>query len=219
MIEQLRRQLTAFPEVATFRVSYLEEGTREHTITAFWEYLLLLEVCHKVLENDRLRHLHDHTLREQYQALESIYRNDPYIAEGDFAERLLSITNAIEETFYSCKNRGGDSFFLNRERVTELLYKHDLPTLRCHVVEYLPVAFRGGPSVNSGALGLVCQHGFGGGGFQSGLSLVVAVGCGLTVSRGGAWATRQMDSYSKSEAWIMIIRLSVVSPCPWKAAT
>ena len=70
----------------------------------------------------RLRHLHDHTLREQYQTLESIYRNDPYVAEGDFAERLLSITDAIEETFYRDEKRRGNRFFLNRERVTELLY-------------------------------------------------------------------------------------------------
>ena len=27
----------------------LEAGTYQHTITAFWEYLLLLELCHKVL--------------------------------------------------------------------------------------------------------------------------------------------------------------------------
>ncbi|HEY5742372.1 MAG TPA: hypothetical protein VIS99_07510 [Terrimicrobiaceae bacterium] len=124
-------------KLKTLILSQLEEGTREHTITAFWEYLLLLEVCHKLLDNDRLRHLHDHTLREQYQALEAFYRNDPYVAEGDFAERLLSITDAIEESFDSYKKNGGDSLFLNRERVTELLYKHDLPMLRSHVVEYL----------------------------------------------------------------------------------
>jgi hypothetical protein len=28
----------------------MAEGTYEHTITAFWEYLLLLEICHKILQ-------------------------------------------------------------------------------------------------------------------------------------------------------------------------
>jgi predicted ATP-dependent serine protease len=31
-------------------LSYLTEGSRQHLITAFWEYLLLLEVTYKVLE-------------------------------------------------------------------------------------------------------------------------------------------------------------------------
>lgn len=34
----------------------LAEGTFYHTIAAFWEYLLLLEMCHKLLEKDRTRH-------------------------------------------------------------------------------------------------------------------------------------------------------------------
>jgi hypothetical protein len=53
-------------KLKTLILDHLEEGTREHTVTAFWEYLLLLEICHKVLENDRGRHLHDHTIRELY---------------------------------------------------------------------------------------------------------------------------------------------------------
>jgi hypothetical protein len=43
-------------------LDYLEEGTREHTITAFWEYLLLLEICHKLLQKDKMLHLRDHKL-------------------------------------------------------------------------------------------------------------------------------------------------------------
>lgn len=40
-------------KLKTLVLSELEEGTREHTITAFWEYLLLLELCQKLLEKDR----------------------------------------------------------------------------------------------------------------------------------------------------------------------
>jgi energy-coupling factor transporter ATP-binding protein EcfA2 len=34
-------------------LSLLQEGTLEHTIMAFWEYLILLEVAYKMLEKDR----------------------------------------------------------------------------------------------------------------------------------------------------------------------
>jgi hypothetical protein len=118
-------------------LEHLEEGTREHTITAFWEYLLLLEICYKLLESDRIRHLHDHTLRQQYETLNATYQNDPYVSEGDFAERLLRLTEAVEDKFEQVRAERATEQFLTRQQITEMLYKHDLPTLREQVVEYL----------------------------------------------------------------------------------
>src|SRR5262249_25132719 len=72
-------------------LDYLEEGTKEHTITAFWEYLLLLEACHKILEKDRELHLRDNRLFSPYRRLEDAYREDEYVSEGDFSERMLNL--------------------------------------------------------------------------------------------------------------------------------
>jgi hypothetical protein len=80
-------------------IDHLEEGTAEHTITAFWEYLLLLEVCYKLLEKDKTVHLRDHTLYEPYQQLANIYHADDFISEGDFSERMLKIVDRITELF------------------------------------------------------------------------------------------------------------------------
>jgi hypothetical protein len=124
-------------KLKTLVLDELEVGTREHTITAFWEYLLLLELCQKLLEKDRVRHLHDHTLRVPYQRLEATYRNDPFITEGDFAERLLRLTEAIEERFAQLKSRISKGEVLPREKVTELIYKHDLASVRRSVIDYL----------------------------------------------------------------------------------
>jgi hypothetical protein len=41
-------------------------GTLDHTITAFWEYLLLLEVCYKLIEKDQDVHKRDHRLFAPY---------------------------------------------------------------------------------------------------------------------------------------------------------
>jgi len=52
-------------QLLRFKESVLDlmaEGAREHTISAFWEYLLHLEICHKIVCNDRERHLRDHRL-------------------------------------------------------------------------------------------------------------------------------------------------------------
>ena len=78
-------QLLKFKELV---LDYLAEGTKEHTITAFWEYLLLLEIYHKLLQKDKLLYLRDHTIYQQYIALSSTYDADEYISEGDFAENV-----------------------------------------------------------------------------------------------------------------------------------
>ena len=51
-------------------LDYLSEGAKAHLITAFWEYLLLLEVAYKLLEKDEDRHLRDHTIQPQYKKLQ-----------------------------------------------------------------------------------------------------------------------------------------------------
>ncbi len=118
-------------------LDYLEEGTREHTITAFWEYLLLLETCHKILHKDQRAYLRDTRLYEPYRRLADGYFSDQYICEGDFAERMLRLTQRIADDFDETYNHGASKKRLSTGQITEVLYKHDVAKLRADVVEYL----------------------------------------------------------------------------------
>jgi energy-coupling factor transporter ATP-binding protein EcfA2 len=117
-------------------LDYLEEGTKAHTITAFWEYLLLLETCHKILSQDEVWHMRNGHLYEPYRRLANSYNEDDFVAEGDFAERMLKLTRRIAEDFEAggIHERGKA---LSSGQVTELLYKHDVGKLRRQVMEYL----------------------------------------------------------------------------------
>jgi hypothetical protein len=117
-------QLRKFKEQV---LDFLEEGTREHTITAFWEYLLMLEVCHKLLQKDQERHVHDHLLYQPYIDLASTYSNDEYVTEGDFAERMLRLTQRIADDFAQTRSGSGLQRLQTGE-ITELLHKHDVGT-------------------------------------------------------------------------------------------
>jgi len=127
-------QLLKFNELV---LDLLQEGTKEHTVTAFWEYLLLLEICHKVLEKDRKLHLRDHQLYEGYQAISKAYREDGIIAEGDFAERMLKLTQRIADDFAYALRSGDGKYRLSSAEITELLYKHDVAALRKELTAYL----------------------------------------------------------------------------------
>lgn len=117
-------------------LDFLEAGTAEHTITAFWEYLLLLEITYKVLEKDHALHLRDHRLLGPYQRLSSAYATDEYEREGDFSERMLQLIDIIAELFRE-KYQGRQEVRLNQKEVTELLYLHNLRELRDALEDYL----------------------------------------------------------------------------------
>lgn len=115
---------------------HLTEGAREHLITAFWEYLILLEVAYKLLEKDQSTYRHNHDLYDLYVSLERSYRAPNFSAEGDFAERLGKLSERITSE-YRARYTAEDGQKLDAAQVTELLYSHDLPELRARVSEYL----------------------------------------------------------------------------------
>ncbi|HCH3750669.1 P-loop ATPase, Sll1717 family [Vibrio parahaemolyticus] len=117
-------------------LSFLAEGTFQHTIMAFWEYVLLLEICYKILEADRERHLHDHTLYEPYRKLADLYHAEGYDTEGDFSERMGTLMEKIS-TEYRSKYSRQDDVRLSVGQLTELLYSHDVRVLSNQITDYM----------------------------------------------------------------------------------
>ena len=110
--------------------------SRQHLITAFWEYLILLEVAYKLLEKDQQTHKHNHEIRDLYLELQSTYKVEDFSVEGDFSERLMVLSRRISDE-YRTKYGTGIEQKLTTEQVTGLLYRHDLAKLRSLISEYL----------------------------------------------------------------------------------
>lgn len=117
-------------------LSFLEEGTFQHTIMAFWEYVLLLEICYKILEKDREQYKHNHQLYEPYRKLLEIYHSDGYEVEGDFSERMGSLMEKIS-TEYRSKQGDHKNVRLSSSSLTEMLYCHDVKELAEQVIDYM----------------------------------------------------------------------------------
>jgi hypothetical protein len=127
-------QLLKFKDVV---LKFLEQGTKEHTITLFWEYLLLLETCHKMLEMDKDLHLRNHDLFQPYRDLAGEYKGDTLVAEGDFAERITRLTQQVAGNFREAIRSGESKLRLSTAEITDLLYKRKESDFRQRVFDYL----------------------------------------------------------------------------------
>lgn len=115
---------------------HLTEGAREHLITAFWEYLILLEVAYKLLEKDKNSYRHNHDIYDLYVSLEDAYRAPDFTSEGDFAERLSRLSERIIQEYRRVFGKEINQK-LNAAQVTQLIHSHDLRDLRQKISAYL----------------------------------------------------------------------------------
>ncbi|HEY1124676.1 MAG TPA: hypothetical protein VGE65_03515 [Sphingobium sp.] len=118
-------------------VDFLNEGTKEHTVGAFWEYLLLLEICHRCIVSDAEYLGRDPQISRLLPQLRDRYGRDDYVIEGDFSERILLLLQEIERRKSAISRGTTGKGYLSRAEITELIYSHDINQLRADVIEYL----------------------------------------------------------------------------------
>lgn len=126
-------QLVRFKEEV---LAFLKDGTLQHIVMAFWEYVILLEICYKILEDDAQLHIRDHKLYEPYQDLSRKYRVTGFHTEGDFSERLGWLMDHISQD-YQAEFSDAQDVTLSPHKITELIHVHDIRDLRDALLAYL----------------------------------------------------------------------------------
>lgn len=117
-------------------LNFLQEGTFQHTIMAFWEYVLLLELCNKILSSDKELHLHNESLYQPYREISELYKAEGYDTEGDFSERMSTLMARISSDYFE-KYGENSEIRLSSPQLTELLYKHDIKAITDQLKKYL----------------------------------------------------------------------------------
>lgn len=124
-------------------LDFLNVGAQQHLITAFWEYVLLLEIAYKILEKDNKIYMRDHQLTEFYLNLSKLYGKAELAQEGDFRERLSNLSDHIIHEFFKFAGSMGDlskrkeKLNLTTANVTEILYRHDIRSVYDSLISYL----------------------------------------------------------------------------------
>lgn len=111
----------------------LSPGIQQHVLTAFWNYLLLMEIAHKIIRADQQAAYRSPTLFPYYQAVRKAYGThmDVETEQGDFSERLLALVDDIVERRQSITaiNQTGE--------VTQLIYGSEIRQLNDAIGQFL----------------------------------------------------------------------------------
>lgn len=117
----------------------LNHGARKEVISAFWEYVLWLEIAYKLIEKDQQKAYRDPALLQQFQKLENLFKERVDTGTGDFSERLKRLTASIIERFAAHGAGEGKKSDLKSSEVLQIIYGEDIRKLRASVLEYLRI--------------------------------------------------------------------------------
>ncbi len=106
-------------------------GLQEHTVIAFWNYILLSELAHKVLTRELHYAQMDPLRLERYRELEDAYLAHRLASGDDLSQRLLRQVDRLVERFEA------KGEVKHRDDLTELIYEKDIADLDDAVSAYL----------------------------------------------------------------------------------
>ncbi len=112
----------------------LSPGLRQHVLTAFWNYVLLMEIAHKIIKDEGRYAYRDYTIKGAYENVIKAYGSDQILEEADFSERLLRLVDDI------LGRRKDILKIASTADVTQLVYKQDIIPLSTAISEYLRIS-------------------------------------------------------------------------------
>ena len=112
-------------------LSELSPGLQQHVLTAFWNYLLLQEIAHKIVHEEEKISYRNARLRPAYLKVREAYGTPNQLEQGDFSERLLQLVDDI------VARRMDIPSIVGTPEVSDLIYKKDIRPLNDALAEYL----------------------------------------------------------------------------------
>jgi hypothetical protein len=106
-------------------------GVFDHTIAAFWQYVLLVEVILKMREQVLPKSKNDFSLQERIRSIESGFGFTETAVAGDFTSRLATAIALVVNNLRSTKS---DSDI--KSQITNLLFEQPIPRLRDAILSF-----------------------------------------------------------------------------------
>ena len=107
------------------------EGLQQHTLTAFWHYLLLVEIANKLLDQESTTAWRDDKALEEHRRFQGEYEQHSF-GTGDFSERLMALVDRIVDGL-----SGADVGKILTQNITDTIYRGNINELSDLVTRHL----------------------------------------------------------------------------------
>jgi hypothetical protein len=135
LVLDLKPEGHQFTKLREAVLSQLSLGMQEHTLTAFWYYILLAEIALKITDTEYSWAHRDSFRMTLFEKVVTAYRQHAVAETGDFSERLLLQVGRLADRY-----REGDLLhnpLVSSNALTELLFHGDIRALEDAVTPYL----------------------------------------------------------------------------------
>lgn len=133
LIINLKPEGYQFGKLVDLILKRFPESIAEHTLTSFWSYILLLEIAHKILNDNKEIKITqaNNSKMSLWNEIKNEYTLHTSIEESDFSERLnYLIEKLIEKEPELDLSKG-------TPEITKLVYRHEQNKLQKLISEYL----------------------------------------------------------------------------------
>jgi hypothetical protein len=121
-------------------LSNLPPGVQQHVLTAFWNYLLVMELAHEITRHEANLAYRDIRQRDlfhnAFKRIVELYGDNEETEQGDFSERLLNLVNRIIEQHSTLTSLSSTA------EITKLIHQKPIRDLNDAIADYLSLAGR-----------------------------------------------------------------------------
>lgn len=136
LVLDLRPEGHQLVKLREFVLKGLSGGYQQHLLTAFWNYLLVVEIAYTIAKYENKTHYRDPRLRQAFDRIAGEFPEETDEEQADFSERLLRLVNEVTE------RRSQMAEPQSNADITEIVYSRPIRELLDSVTEYLSVSRR-----------------------------------------------------------------------------
>jgi hypothetical protein len=115
----------------------MSEGVQQHLLTAFWNYLLVMELAHQVVHYESSFKYRDPKLAAAFERVVSLYGEEEDTEQADFSERLLKLVGQIAE-----RKKSISATPTSTAGITQLIHSRDIRQLNDALTDYFSLSRR-----------------------------------------------------------------------------
>jgi hypothetical protein len=127
LVLDLKPEGHQFTKLREMVLTKLSAGLKLHALTAFWHYLLLLEIANKIIEKEVKTAYRDDSSIRKFEEIKAIYNHhvEKGEREGDFSERLMKLVNRLISLFPKDTEEE-----IKSTDLTKIIYAQDISNLQ-----------------------------------------------------------------------------------------